>query len=206
VANERFIAQLYHDLLGREADVDGLTDWGTFLAAGGTRTQLVTAFENSPEYRGDEVADLYQQFLRRSASPQELTAWVNLMNGGVTLEQVQNRIAGSQEFFQVQGGATNAGFLNALYADALGRVIDPSGASAWSQALANGATPLAVATDILRSAEADGDFVEAVYGQFLQRPADAAGLAYWTNSLLQGAGESAILASILSSDEYFSKP
>jgi uncharacterized repeat protein (TIGR01451 family)/fimbrial isopeptide formation D2 family protein len=206
VTGQLYIAHLYRDLLGREADADGLAGWGLFLAQGGTRTQMVTGFENSSEYQGREVVGLYEEYLHRVPAAPEVAGWVNRMSAGLTFEQVQNQFAGSQEFFQVQGGGTIAGFLNALYADALGRAVDAVGAAGWNQAFANGASPAAVATAVLRSAEADRDAVEAIYAKFLHRTADAPGLAIWTGELEAGAGEGAVLARILASEEYFLRP
>src|SRR5205823_3359039 len=61
-----------------------------------------------------------------------LAGALNLLNaaavfpvGRGTVEQLQALVAGSPAYFQVRGGGTNGGFLDALYADALGHPIDP---------------------------------------------------------------------------------
>jgi hypothetical protein len=201
-----YIAHLYRDLLAREADPDGLGNWGLLLAQGEPRSQIGAGFESSPEYESREVVGLYEQFLRRAPSAPEVAGWVTRMTAGLTLEQVRNQFAGSQEFFQVEGRGTKDGFLNALYADALGRGVDAGGAAAWNQTFANGASSAAVAAAVLHSAEADRDAIEAIYSKFLHRAADAPGLDVWTSKLESSVGESAVLAQILSSQEYFLQP
>ena len=48
-------------------------------------------------------------------------------SAGGTVEQFIAILAGSQEYFQNRGGASNNGFLSALFQDALGRAIGPGG-------------------------------------------------------------------------------
>jgi uncharacterized repeat protein (TIGR01451 family) len=203
--NQRFIAHLYSDLLHRESDVDGLASWSLLMALGGTRTQVVVGFENSPEYRADQVEGIYERFLHRSAGPAEVGAWLNLLNNGTTVEQMEAVVLGSLEYYQRRAGSSTTGFLDALYGDALGRAIDPIGLAGWSQALANGSTRASVGAAVLLSAEGDQHWIESVYQQYLHRPADPSGLSFWGNELAQGAGEEQVLALILASDEYLNR-
>ena len=55
--------------------------------------------------------------------------------------------------FQSRGGGTNQGFLTAVYQDALGRAIDTSGQTFFTQALAAGASRDQVAAIIVSSVE-----------------------------------------------------
>src|SRR5262249_54781416 len=81
-------------------------------------------------------------------------------------------------------GGTNAGFLAALYQDALNRPIDATGLAGFSQAMSNGMTPGQVAAAIFSSTEYLQDLVGSYYLRFLRRPADTARLHFF-RSLLQ---------------------
>src|SRR5207245_694545 len=59
--NERFVAQVYLDLLNRPVDAGGLASWTGALAGGLGRTQVVVAIEASQEYDTDLVESFYQQ-------------------------------------------------------------------------------------------------------------------------------------------------
>ena len=84
------------------------------------------------------------------------------------MEQLQVIFAGSPEYFQTRGGSTNAGFLDALYLDGLGRAVDAGGRAAWSQALANGASRTQVADEIFSSPESKSGMVNNYYESFLR--------------------------------------
>src|SRR5262245_12161852 len=105
------------------------------LDQGMTRTQVVAAIEQSMEFQTNVVQKGYQQFLHRAADQAGLNFWVNFLQQGHTVEQMEAGLAGSPEYFQNRGGGTNAGFLAALYQDALGRTIDAGGQAAFTQAL-----------------------------------------------------------------------
>src|SRR5207245_4564973 len=118
-----------------------------------SRCQLILDFEASPEYQTDVVEGLYQRFLGRAADPLGLSTWVGFLADGGTMVQLEAMILGSPEYFNVHGGGTNAGFINAIYHDALGRSPDPGGALFYSELLANGSSPVAVAQAVLNSSE-----------------------------------------------------
>src|SRR5207244_4184698 len=48
--NERFVAQVYRDLLGREAESQGLGFWLNLLSQGQTRNQIAVGIEGSLEF------------------------------------------------------------------------------------------------------------------------------------------------------------
>jgi uncharacterized repeat protein (TIGR01451 family) len=203
--NAQFVAQVYKDLLHRQADPSGLAAWSDFLDNGGSRTQLVLGFESSPEYLGDQVDAVYSQLLHRSADPAGRNAFVNFLERGGTVEQMQALIAGSPEYFQKRAGGTNDGFLDALYRDGLGRPVDAGGRATWDQALANGLSRTQVAASIFSSAEYKNDLVNNYYTAYLRRQADPAGLRGWVGQLLGGIRDEQVIADILASDEYFTQ-
>ncbi len=132
-ANQAFVDGLYQSVLHHAPDptavpayVQGL-DQGEF-----TRFQAAEAFVNSPEGVRDAVQAAYQQFLHRATDPQGLSSSSSFLLGGGSLTALDVDLISSDEYFQVRGG-TNAGFVNGLYQDALGRSAagDP-GRRHWS--------------------------------------------------------------------------
>ena len=203
--NPAFVTQVYTDVLQRPVDAAGLAFWDNQLAQGASRQQVVAAIENTPEYQAVEVRTLYAQYLHRAVDPAGLSFWTAQLAQGATVEQVASGITGSQEFFTVQGGGTNAGFLTALYKDALGRAPDANGEAGFMAALNSGVTTGQVAGVVFNSNEFRTDLVNGFYQSFLHRAADANGLAFFVQALQQGATDQDVIATIVGSDEYFSR-
>lgn len=203
--NQLFINQLYHDLLGREVDAGGLTYWDAQLAAGLPRGVMALQIEQTLEYAQRTVSSVYSRYLHRAADPGGLSFFSQLFLQGVTVEQMSAMLAGSTEFYTVQGGGTNDGFLNALYEDALGRPVDPDGLAWWSAQLAGGVSRTTVALQVLSTTEYRQDVVQAAYQQFLGRAADPGGLSYWVGQLQAGATDQQLNAGLAGSEEYYDR-
>src|SRR5207245_8780967 len=102
-------------------------------------------------------------------------------------------------------GVTYSGFLSSLYQNVLGRGVDAVGARAGSMALAVGATPAAIALEVLDSQEAASVLVTGMYGQFLERKPEQVALGQWKSLLKSGTTDETLLAGIAASDEFFAK-
>jgi probable HAF family extracellular repeat protein len=202
--NQRFVAQVYLDLLHRQVDPSGLAAWNAVLSQGGTRSQVIYGIESSLEYRGIVVRGLYEHYLHRVADPAGLSAFVNFLGQGGTIEQASSLITGSLEYFANRGGGGNDGFLDALYQDALHRSVDSFGRALFDRALAQGATRQQVAAAIFASGEYEQDLVASYYWLYLHRAADSAGLTLFVNAMKQGARDQDVIAGLLSSGEYYS--
>jgi hypothetical protein len=203
-ADQRFIAEVYSDLLHREVDAGGLAYWSGLLDGGASRAQIVAGIESSDEYFDDEIDSLFVHYLHRPVDAGAPTAF-KALERGATDEQLAAIVVGSDEYFDRRGGGTNDGFLNALFEDALNRQIDAGAKSAFEQALADGATRSQVAALVLGSPEHRAGLVAQMYLSVLDRPADADGQAYWAGQLGHGRTDEQVLASIMASDEYFAK-
>jgi hypothetical protein len=203
-ANEAYVMQLYQQLLQRPADPAGLAHWSGLLDQGTSRTQVALDIEKGQEYRQVEVRALYTRYLHRSADPAGLATFTQLVSHGGTLEQVAADIVASAEYYLNRAGSTNAGFLNALYHDALGRSIDPAGQT-FSNQLASGASREQVASAIFASAEYRQDLVNSYYRSILGRTADPTGLAAFTDVLANGTGAEAVMADMFGSEEFFTR-
>jgi hypothetical protein len=216
-ANQRFLSEVYHDLLQRDIDTTGLANWGALLEQGVSRTQVVFDITQTTEFRFDEINALYFKYLNRAADPFGAgNALVFLQNGG-TVEQVAENIILSNEFAARVGSSTTQAFLNQVYLDTFNRQIDQKGLSDAEQVLGpgpihlNSPTLRMVIENIFTSDEYIGDLVSSYYHTFLDRDVELdPGFIVWTNFLKQGrflpnhTDENAI-AGIVGLEEYFSK-
>lgn len=195
-----YVERLYQDLLGRNGDPAGAAYWSAALNAGLSPRDLVLAFQNSVEYRTDQIDDLYSQLLHRTADSFGKSTFLAL---NWTPDRIRVSIFGSQEYFQTRGGSTVNGFLVALYNDQLGRSADAAGLQFWTKTV--GATSrLDVASSFVFSFESSLNRVGDLYTVYLLRSADSAGLAHWTSLLLEYDSMTNVLADILSSPEFMS--
>jgi hypothetical protein len=204
-ANQKFVNQVYLDLLHRPADLTGLLYWTAVINTGTTREQVVLSIEASQEYRADVVQDLYQTYLHRSADAVGLSGFVNVLGQGGTDEQVAAGLIGSAEYFQNRGGGTNDGFLDALYLDALHRAVDAGARAVFDQQLAAGVSRAQVAAGILASGEYRQDLVQSFFQQFLHRTADSSTVNFFANELAQGLRDEQVIAQLVGSPEYFNR-
>ena len=93
------------------------------------RYTLLTQIESSHEFHSDEVATAFETYLRRVPDSDSVNAFANALDSGATMTQVRADLIGSDEYFSRFGSGTNAGFLNAMYSDVLGRPVDAFGQS-----------------------------------------------------------------------------
>src|SRR5262249_33610884 len=103
--SQRFIAQVYLDVLGRQVDPSGLASWSAAIDAGASRSRIVAQIEASEEYRTLRVRDMYRRLLGREADPTGLSGFVAFLGRGGTLERTEASILGSEEYFQRAGGS-----------------------------------------------------------------------------------------------------
>jgi subtilisin family serine protease len=163
--NERYLAAVYLDVLGRPVDPSGLAHWSGLLDGGVSRVRVVQAITHSEEYFVKFVRDAYQRLLRRDPDGPGLNAWVRRMQAGLTDAQLEAAFLGSVEYYAAAGG-TDGAWVQALYRDALGRAADPSGEAHWAQRLVGGASRAEVALGVTASAERAVRAVEACYATY----------------------------------------
>jgi Domain of unknown function (DUF4394)/Calx-beta domain len=197
-ANQRFLNQAYLDVLGRPVDPSGLASFGALLAAGVPRTQVVRMLEASDEYRTLVVQQVFQKLLGRAADPGGLNNFTAALRAGATIQQVEASVAASPEYFQNRGGGTQAGFINAIFQDALGRSAGQDAVTLF------GNVPQAqVAAIVFGSEEYNGAVVGNFYQRFLQRGPDGGGFIIFSNALTTGTRIEDVIAQIVGSEEYF---
>lgn len=215
---ELFVAQVYRDLLKREPEPNGLQFWTGLIDGGLSRQAVVAQIELSQEYRDDVVQGLYQLYLHRAAEPAVEASMSNFLLNG-TPEQIAAMLVSSNEYFEARGGGTNAGFVAALFNDALNRAPDAAPLQATAPLdLAQQANRAAIAQAVFGSDEYLKDLVsypggvtnsfhaQSPFGFFqayLGRNADATAVQNYFLELKGGRSDADMIAQILASDEYF---
>jgi len=186
--NQNFIDQLYRDALHRPPDPVGAQGWVQALNTGRMqRDDVAAAILGSPEGLRTQVNDLYLRFLGRQADPLGLNAWTNFLrdnNDSHSNLEVAARLIGSPEYFQLHGGTT-AGFLNALYQDALCRNIAGSELSNRLGDLGDNSRD-EVAQDVLESDEARNNQVQLTFASYFRRQVSFQDANGWSNNLDRG--------------------
>jgi hypothetical protein len=180
--NTLFVTGLYRDLLGRQGDAAGVSAWVKSLQQGASRTAIAQAILNSSEHLTAVVSGYYETFFNRAPDEAGLTGWLSALQGGMSQQQVVLRMLTSQEFLAQHASVDS--FVNALYADVLGRTGDIGSVVAWDLALGTGIISRAQAVlAFLNSTEAQQGIVDAYYAGFMGRAADNAGVTDWLSAL-----------------------
>jgi hypothetical protein len=220
-STERFVAQVYRDLLHREVEPLGLEIWSGLIDGGQSRSVMVHELEKSLEYRDDVVQGLFRLFLHRSAEAAILAVDGQFLATGGTPEQIAEVLVSSPEYFQARAGGNNAGFLHAFYNDALGRDVDAASLqAAGNMDFSNANNRVLVAATVFSSDEYLHDLVNfpgannnpfhdelpnGFYQAFLHRNAEAAGLAHFVGLLKAGTPDGDVVAEIIASSEYLAR-
>jgi hypothetical protein len=204
-ASDRFLGQLYPDLLGRALDPVGQAAWGAALDGGARPDQVALAIEQSAEPQGQIVERLYRRLLHRAAEPDGLATWPAFLAAGGTGTQLEAQLLGSPEYYQAHGGS-NTAFLAALYQDVFGRALDASGSATFGPLLDQGAERVRVAAGVLGSLEAQQGQVRDWYQEYLGRDPDSVGFTAFVAALQQGVPAEQVLAQIVGSPEYQAGP
>lgn len=204
--NERFVSQLYRDVLGRGVDGAAFAAWTRDLRVGGARSRgrVVFILTSSEEYRRRRVTSIYNAYLGRGPSGAESDRWVAVLGVGGPVDAVRAGVLGSRDYNSRAGGSVD-GFLDAIYRDVLGRAPDRGGRAYNAGLLASGATRESVARGLLSSAEADGRYVVDRYSRLLQRTPRARERDFWVSALARGLTEPGLISALTTSTEYFDR-
>ena len=195
----RYLEALHQLFLGRSASAAELGWWSVSVHEG-VPTRVTAAWAASDEWAGARIDDLYQQVFGRPADGDGRAYWVDAIAGGLRLEDVAAHFYGSHEYWMAVG-ATNAGFVDALYRSLLGRDADDGGRSYWTRLLDSGLARTAVAAEFFASIESRQSRVRARYREVLAREPDASGLRYWSEQLLR-LGDVILAAELAASAEF----
>ena len=200
-SNDRWINQIYIDLLGRPADAAGLSAFGGLLAGGASRTTVATNVLSSAEYRTRLLTNFYTTFLHRSPLAGEVSFWLPAFVAGLSDEQIEAQFMASAEYFALAGGS-NSGWINLIFNDVLGRVPSAPELASFTTLLGS-SSRTSVGLAILNSSEAATRRVQPFYPRFLRRSPLVAETTALTNAFLGGNSDEQLIALVVGSDEYF---
>ncbi|MER2265821.1 DUF4214 domain-containing protein [Methylobacterium oxalidis] len=171
--NVGYVEELYQTVLDRPSDPAGAAYWTAALNNGLSRAAAADGFVFSAEHIDDlqfafdagifvpdptasDISRLYYGVLDRSPDTGGLQWWHTQADFGTSLSSIAQAFLVSQEYSVLYPTSpTDAEYVNALYANALGRAPDAGGAQFWEDSLAsNTLTRADVAVGISESAEA----------------------------------------------------
>lgn len=196
---QRYVDQVYRDLLNRDAEAQAETYWTTALNNGLTRLQFTDTVAASPEYRTREIQNIFSRYLGRPADAASLASFSQFMAQGGTIESATAILIGSQEYYSKHGGTTT-NFADAMYRDLLGRPVDSAALASINAELGAGIARSTIAAQVMGTTEYRNDLVDADYRQFLGRPADTGAL-----NTARGLSDEQLVAILAASDEYFNR-
>lgn len=217
--NQKYVVELYQDLLNRAPQPADILYWSNLLASGQTRAEIALEIEQSLEYCNDTVTGLFEYYLHRAPDAGALASDSSLLASGGTAEQIAVSLVASPEYFQNRGGGTNRGFLNALYSDTLHRPIDPGSAAMLAPLdFSQEWIRLAITDFVFGSTEYLDDLVSRSgapvarsgyveygwYQAYLGRDAEAAAVSSAVAQLRSGTSELVSIANLLGSAEFYS--
>jgi len=189
--NQRFVNDIFFELLNRPADPGALNFFAPQLAAGTSKEAICLQIEGSVnangrnEYNDNQTNIIYQDLLGRDATLNELNASQALLTNnattGASLLAIRANVLASADYFTLSG-STTAGFVERMYQDVLNRNAD-SGGEAFFINLANTQGRLVAAQTILGSVEAIDDLTTSFYAKYLNRPADQPGQSFFRGEL-----------------------
>ena len=196
-----YVTAVYNDLFGRDPDPTGMVGWTNALMRGVPYSAVSDSITASDEFRMGLITDAYAHYLGRLPDPEGLAGWLRAMNRGLHIQQMEAGFLGSQEYFDVWGEGTNAGWIRALYLDVLGREATAAEVQAWLPAIARDGREQ-VSRGFLYSTEKLETDVDGYYRWLLRRPLDPVGRAGWVRAIQSGHRVEEIIAGIIASDEY----
>ena len=200
-ANANYVTQVYHDLLQMQPDNASLMTWDSYLNGSGSRTTFVLDIEGSTQYLDLVIAGQFNHLLGHKPSSVDLSSFETFL-GSNTIEQMQATILGSTEFYNDAGG-TNAGFIDAMYADELGRPPGSMELLQWENLLTSGTQRSDVALIVVSSLEYRQDFVEGAFNQFLHRQGSPTEVSTFAGAMGSGTTDQQVVADLLASNEYY---
>lgn len=218
--NQKYIEQVFQDFLHRPAEPAGMQFWSNLMAGGTTRLQVAEYIEWSPEYQNDTVIGEFEEYLHRAPDSATLSALSGFLAGGGTGEQLAASLVSTSEYYQVRGGGTTQGYLNALFHDVLHRAIDaPTDALLSKLDFSQTSARLMIADALFGSNEylqdlislpgasnpASGYITSGWYQAYFGHDADSATRAADAKLLQGGIPHNLFLAMLVSSDEYFAR-
>lgn len=220
------VTSLYHEILGRDPDPAGLSNFVSQLNSGASIETIAHTLATSSENYGQMVDELYADYFNRAADAGGRAHWIDQLVHGTPEDLVVASLLDSAEYSTLH--ASDAAFVDALYSDVLQRSADAGGRATQLAVLFGGQPRSRVIENLIESQEralrigrADNlpdntiaqpsaamgnsqaeTLVQALYQDILGRVPDAAGRALFVGQLQAGATRQSVAISLLNSREY----
>jgi hypothetical protein len=202
--SEKYVGEVYTDVLGRVVDPAGLAYWSSLIDQGQSREVVAASLLHTPEYFSLIITPAYEKYLGRAPDFQGLQYWTGQMLNGLSDEQLEAGFIGSPEFFARAGG-TDLAWVDAMYQDLLGRQADAGGEAFWVDQLQAGESRTSVALGFTTSPEREAQRIQDDYFKFLGRSASDSEVAAFVNAFEHGASNELLIAGFVGSDEYYNR-
>lgn len=118
-----------------------------------TNTRVLTGDYAGTSGIDGSVARLYMAAFGRQPDPAGHAYWVERASDGASLPAIAYEFIVGAEFAQRYGELDNAGFVDQLYPNVMGRTGDPDGVAYWNRLLDSGVERVAVTLAFSESAE-----------------------------------------------------
>jgi len=140
LSNRQFVTLVYQNVLGREADADGLAHWTSVLDGGKGRGDVMVGFSESAEFVAATAADvarveqlgpvarLYLAYFLRPPETEGVRYWIGT---DLSYRAISDAFAASTEFQDRYGNLGNDDFVDLVYANVLSRPADRDGRAYW---------------------------------------------------------------------------
>jgi hypothetical protein len=206
------VDKLYHQVLGRSADLVGLQYWTNLVTQGQPYGIIAQGIFDSDERLMPIVSEYYQQFLLRTPDSAGLAYWVHLWQQDGGPENVVAGMISSPEFFAQAGLAhpdksPNEAWVTTLYERLLNREPDTQGLNFWTNNLNTGAmTRQQVVLGFETSHEAYTNDVTSFYQLYLNRNPSPSEAAPYVAQLESGSTQADVQIEIINTTEYQNNP
>ena len=210
---------VYEDVLGRAPDATGLNYWSDQLDNGAPISSVAESIAHTAEYYANFVIKPdFLKLLGRQADQAGVTYWTQQMQHGLTDQQLEARLVASDEFYAkaesfdssadaddtaIADSDHNVDWVDAVYAQLLGRSPEASAEKYWSGQLNSGVSRERIALAIANSAENEGRLINDDYLRYLGRNVDPDGLNHWLSQFNAGKTNEDLIAGITGSAEYY---
>ncbi|HEV3339503.1 MAG TPA: DUF4214 domain-containing protein, partial [Pirellulales bacterium] len=97
--DQAWVTALYHNILGRDVDPQGLTYWTDYIQTH-SKQSVVLGFVTSDEYRLELINDWFVGYLGRSVDSSAAQYWLGQLQAGVGQDATQIGILSSDEYTQ----------------------------------------------------------------------------------------------------------
>ncbi len=221
-----FLYLLYENILGREADRDGILFWESALYdQNQTAVEVTRYFFLSKELKEQNLSNeeyisrVYRTLLAREPDKEGFEYWLDMLeNKKIPRLQLFYRFVFSKEFeeltlsheiFPYNKKDLTIAFIERFYNLVLQRDSDQFGLNYWYEVLHTAKkNPKEITKDFFYSKEflqrdlTDKEFIEIAYRTLLNREADEEGLSFWLNKIKNGYSRDEVLDNFLDSYEF----